>query len=605
MTAPGPGTPLRALQEADRIERIDLEFARLMERLGRDVTPEIAALFALASAASRSGELCVDLFDTVERRLPKALGGALPAGEALTKRLLRTGVVTAPGGYAPLVVDKRHRLYLYRYWLYESTLAACIKARAGASVELDEVRLAKGLSRHFGGNGGDEVDWQKVAAAVALLKRFCVIAGGPGTGKTTTVVKILALLQAQGEQRPLKIALTAPTGKAAGRLQQAITHSIGRLDVSPETRNRLPREAFTLHRLLGVTDDPGRFRHDRDNPLPYDVVIVDEASMIDVALMAKLFDALPARARLLLLGDKDQLASVEAGAVLADICANAAGFSRAFREKLYQLTGESLADTPPGGGALGDAVVTLSRSYRFSEASGIGAFATAVNRGDAAQARALLASSRHSDISSVEGRGGALERILEGYAPYLSVVRSGADPGEVFAAFERFRVLCALRGGPFGVEEINRLIEDALEAGGLVRPTPDGYPGLPVMITRNDYGLRLFNGDVGVLLPDGSGGLSACFPSERGEPRRLALSRLEAWEPVFAMTVHKSQGSEFEEALLILPEQDAPILTRELLYTAVTRARRRFELLATPDSLQRAVERRLNRVTGLGDALRD
>ena len=601
-----PAAPLRALQATDRIERIDLEFARLMERLGQGVTPEISAVIALASAASRRGELCVDLSGETDRHLPRELGGALPKGDLLRNCLLDTGVVTAPGGFAPLVVDERHRLYLYRYWLYESSLAAGLKARAAAEMKVDEVRLAEGLSRHFGDHGGDEPDWQKVAATVAVLKRFCVIAGGPGTGKTTTVVKILALLQAQAEQRPLEIALAAPTGKAAGRLQHSIIHSIDRLAVSAGIRDTLPREALTLHRLLGVTDDPGRFRHDRHHPLPYDVVVVDEASMIDVALMAKLLDALPAGTRLLLLGDKDQLASVEAGAVLADICANGAGFSPAFRDKLRTLTGEPLPDVPSQAGTLGDAVVTLRRSYRFPEESGIGAFANAVNLGDAVQAAALLSSPRHPDLSALSGRREAVTRILEGYAPYLDVVRSGADPAEVFAAFERFRVLCALRSGPFGVEEVNRLVEGALEAEGLVRPNPQGYPGMPVMITRNDYGLRLFNGDIGILLPDGSGALSVCFivdPS--GEPRRLALARLEAWEPVFAMTVHKSQGSEFDNALLILPERDAPILTRELLYTAVTRARRSFELLAAPDILQLTVERRLNRVTGLGDALRE
>lgn len=594
---------LNDLRNEGRINRLDIAFTRLMSRLGGGISPAVAGAIALASQASSSGQICIDLSALSGRHIVKEREIEFPACHELRRSLLKSGVVGNPGGYAPLILDDCHRLYLYRYWQYESALAAWLTNRAGETVVVDEKRLREGLSRYFPGEPSIRPDWQKVAAAVALLKPLCVISGGPGTGKTTTVLKILALLQGQSDGHAPRIALAAPTGKAAARLQQSISRSIDSLSLPNAARDALPREAFTLHRLLGITVDPMQFRHNRENPLPYDLVVVDEASMIDLSMMSKLVDAVAPRTRLILLGDKNQLASVEAGAVLADICGDSPVFSPPFRQRVAAIAGEPIPEVEQATAPMSDVVVTLRHSYRFAGESGIGTLADSINRGDFQRAQSTLASVQYPDVANLSNRGTVMERIVEGYRPYLTAIRERAPVPDIFAAFEQFRVLCGVRQGPFGILEFNGLIEQALYEAGLIQYSREGYPGMPVMVTRNDYNLRLFNGDIGILLPDEPGGQRVCFPGIEGEGRRFALSRLEAYETVFAMTVHKSQGSEFDDVMLILPETDSPLLTRELLYTAVTRSRRCFHLSAPPNTLEQCITRRLNRASGLGGAL--
>ena len=520
--------------------RLDRRFGEFVERLHGSVSPGLRSAAMLVSRRRAEGHICVPVEDLPE--LPRT-----------------SKVIGAPGEFAPLVLD-RSRLYLRRYWEYEQQLARAIRDRTAAKSPKQNRKIS---------------DQQQLAATNAVTRNFSVITGGPGTGKTHTVMAILRLLREQAGGEGLKIALAAPTGKAAARLTESLRAGAQQ------------HEATTLHRLLGTIPDSPYFRHNAERPLTADVVIVDEASMIDLALMAKLVDAVPLTSRLILLGDRDQLASVEAGNVLADIC---------------HAAESAEADAP-----LRDAVVELRRNYRFAETGGIYTVSTAVNAGDA---DATVAALREASDDEVGWRGlppapnltGALrERIVGGFRSYLEA----ADPSAALTQLAQFRILCAVRHGPFGVENLNALAEEILADAGLLTARTGWYRGRPVIITRNDYNLQLFNGDSGIILPDSEAGgeLRAFFLSAEGKLRRFLPSRLPLHETAFALTVHKSQGSEFDRVLLMLPDHDGPVLTRELLYTAITRARSGVELWANEEVLRAAVLRRTVRTSGLRDAL--
>ncbi|MFZ1639962.1 MAG: exodeoxyribonuclease V subunit alpha [Candidatus Contendobacter sp.] len=623
--------PLPFLHERGLLTDLDLHFARFMARLaggqpsensprpageGLGVRESLELAAALASHATGQGDICINLRQWARRW--NAMAGETPAFAPPPISdwlgILRASpVVGRPGARQPLILDRRGRLYLYRYWEYEHRLAEDLLRRAGeASVPVDEARLQADLDRLFPRHPQlTGPDWQKVAAAVAALKRVCIISGGPGTGKTSTVLRILALLTGQSGERPLRIALAAPTGKAAARLQEAIRAAKPALGLEPERLAQIPEEASTLHRLLGARPDSAYFRHDRDNPLPVDVLVVDEVSMVGLALMAKTVDALPPAARLILLGDKDQLASVEAGAVLGDLCFGGGRFSPEFRARLAALTGEPLPRGRTVPSPLADAIVLLRHSYRFGSASGIGALARAVNGGKSAEAVALLVGSPHEDIAwrtladPAELPEQLAEPVGEGFAPYLRAAREGAGPAEVFECFNQFRVLSALRNGPFGVEALNRLCEAALRDRGLIQTRQDWYLGRPVMIVRNDYNLRLFNGDIGITLPDPEEPerMRVFFLGSDGALRSFAPARLPEHETVYAMTVHKSQGSEFDRVRVVTPNEPSPVLSRELVYTALTRAKLHAAFHGLPEVFAGAVERRLRRSSGLRDRL--
>jgi exodeoxyribonuclease V alpha subunit len=591
---------------------LDRQFGGLLERLAGGNAPEVALAAALVSAAREEGHICLDLAGAAGRPLSPGEDGAPPCPplERWLERLAESPVVGPPGSWRPLVLDGT-RLYLHRYWDYERKLAEGLRGRAMDDPEgIDDAALRDGLNRLFPPGAG-ETDWQKAAAFAAVTKRLAVLSGGPGTGKTYTVAKILALLLEQAGPAGLRIALAAPTGKAAARLQESI-RKVGRtLPCPDEIRARLPSEAETVHRLLGSLPGTASFRHDAARPLALDAVVVDEASMVDLALFSRLVQALPPRARLILLGDRDQLASVEAGAVLGDLCDTGRdhGYSRCHRKRYRAVTGEDLsaADPRKDTAAMADCLVTLRKSWRFGENSGIRAGSLAVNAGDGRRALELARSGIFSDLCWLDlPRRDALPGFLErrlGDGPAAD--RAPADPGEALQSLDRFRILCALREGPFGVGAVNALVERILRRRGLIRPAGRWYAGQPVMITRNDYSLRLFNGDVGLILPDREAGgeLRAFFRTPDGALRSLPPARLPEHETVWATTVHKSQGSEFDRVLLVLPDRDSPVLTRELLYTAITRARERVEIAGREEVFVAACGRRIARSSGLRDAL--
>jgi exodeoxyribonuclease V alpha subunit len=563
---------------------------------------------------------------------------AWPKKADLLKQLAGSPVVGRPGEFKPLILDGQNRLYLQRYWQYEAELAATIVRLEGDTTKSEERaphpdplpigsadaerekhsprhdvethQLKVSLAAHFPSGGAEEMDWQMVAAVAALRRRLCIISGGPGTGKTRTVVVLLALLL---EQNPaLRIALAAPTGKAAARLQESVKNARATLPCAPAIQDLLPTEAGTIHRLLGTVPDSAYFRHDAANPLPFDVIVVDEASMVDLALMAKLVSAIPPSARLILLGDKDQLASVEAGAVLADLCNGASrrAYSPAFAKELKEMTGLILpADAVSGQAAgLADCIVELRRNYRFGEQSEIHRLSQAVNAGDAEAVVKSLREAGENSAAPVVWRQLPAPSQLKQFLKPLALSRfkeflQSPDPAEALRAFARFRILCALRHGPYGVEQLNAVVEDILAEAGWIRPDGRFYAGRPVMIVRNDYNLKLFNGDIGVLRRNAAGELRAYFAGPDQALREVMPLRLPEHETAFALTVHKSQGSEFERVLLMLPREDSLVLSRELVYTGLTRASRAVALWSSLEILTAAVRRNIRRRSGLRDAL--
>ncbi|KZX69200.1 exodeoxyribonuclease V subunit alpha [Vibrio sp. HI00D65] len=477
------------------------------------------------------------------------------------------------------------------------------------------------------------LNWQKAAAAVALSRRFAVISGGPGTGKTTTVTKLLSAMveQSLSQGKTPTIKLVAPTGKAAARLTESIGKAIEQLPLAPEVKANIPTESSTLHRLLGAIPNRAEFRHNRRNPLHLDILVVDEASMVDLSMMYKLVDALPAHARLILLGDKDQLASVEAGAVLGDICSfNSAGYSNAQGNLIAEMTGfDAIANTqqakavavnPP---AIADSLCMLQKSYRFDARSGIGQLSKAINNGSANQVDQVFAKG-FGDIEnhplSSDSYNLMLRTLVNEYGAYLNRMNVPLEELEtqearaksVLDLFSQCRLLCSIREGDFGVNGLNHRIERALAARRLVNPHNDElwYHGRPVMVTRNDHGLGLYNGDIGICMlesdpsqPGSTPRLKVYFELPDGSVKAVLPSRVPDHETAYAMTIHKSQGSEFDLTLMILPPDFSPILTRELIYTGITRAKKRLMMFSDTNVLKRGIKVKTERVSGLGSRL--
>lgn len=597
---------IQQLIGAGQFSDLDVHFAGFIGGLASHGRDAAALAAALVSRAVGQGHVCVELEAYAGRPVASEAGTQRLAPELTVWRseLLSSGVVAMPGGEAPLILDAANRLYLARYWQYQRDIAQYLCSQAGQKRTVDPARLADGLQRLFPER--ESPNWQQLAAAIAVLNGFCVISGGPGTGKTTTVTRLLALLCEQAGNVPLRIALAAPTGKAAARLSESIKLARQRLALPTEVVDRIPDQALTLHRLLGIVPGKALPRHHRDNPLSLDVLVVDEASMIDLPMMARLVYALSPLTRLILLGDKDQLASVEAGNVLGDLCDSGQqhGYSAALCQQLAPLTGVSLSAEP--GPAMQDHIVVLRRSYRFDAHSGIGHLARAVNDGQAEQAQAILTDPHYHDVAWLTPVQNDFVttlslRVAQGYRGYLN-----ADtPEQALRQFEQYRLLCALREGPYGVVQLNQLAEQALASRGLVRPRERWYRGRPVMVTRNDYAMQLFNGDIGIVWPDPSADqrLRVFFQAADGSLRRILPQRMPEHETVYAMTIHKSQGSEFDAVTLILPDEPGAALSRELVYTGLTRARKGLEIWSRAEVLMAAIAQPTQRVSGLREAI--
>jgi exodeoxyribonuclease V alpha subunit len=607
---------LRDFNDALVLHAGDVHIARRLGIMAGEADDTVLLAAALAARGPRLGHICVDLATaatttTSDRERPgdgegldvttlpwPPLGGWLAALTA--SPLVATG--SSPTAMRPLHLDGT-LLYLDRYWRQEREVAADLTERSTTPADVDAELLAAGLERLF---GGDAPDLQRLAAAVAVLRRFAVIAGGPGTGKTTTVARVLALLDEQatatGAAAP-KVALAAPTGKAAARLQESVHTEAASLPVAPAVRARLlGLRASTIHRLLGWrADSSSRFRHDRTNRLPFDAVVIDETSMVSLSLMAKLVEAVRLDARLVLVGDPNQLSSVEAGAVLGDLVGPSSGSLRmtaTARAVAATTTAQVVPATdPPPRCRIGDGIVVLRRVHRFG--GGIAEVADAIQRGDAAGT--LRAIARHPDaVTWLTGTelGPVRAAVVAAGRDVVAAARAGNGRGAL-DALGAVRVLCAHRVGPAGVStwiaRAERWLSDSIADYGR---GGHWYPGRPLLVTQNDYSLGVYNGDVGVIVDTGNGHHAAAF-ERQGEVVLLSPTRLEAVETVHAMTIHKSQGSQFDTVAVVLPDPESRLLTRELLYTAVTRARTQVLLVGGEDSIRAAVGRPVARASGL------
>ncbi|WP_076920797.1 exodeoxyribonuclease V subunit alpha [Pseudoalteromonas sp. SK20] len=527
------------------------------------------------------------------------------------------------GDHKPLQLFNQ-RLYFSRLAGYEQTLAQRLLAMSERQLNIDDAVLTELLTRYFPDNPTLDIDWQKVACAIAATKGFSVITGGPGTGKTTTVTKLLAILQSLYQAAPLSIKLVAPTGKAAARLTESILGAKNKLTEIPADINALiPQSAQTIHRLLGVKPFTNKFRHDKSNPLHVDVLIIDEASMVDLSLMAKLIEALPAHARLILLGDKDQLASVDTGSVMSDLCqglvlGQTPQYSKARCEQLNKVCFNGTAKLgvqTQSEFKLADCIAFLQHSYRFDAQSGIGQLALAVNTNDRGILNYVEQHSTQGHFSDVildyDFVSTPIEKLINSaashYGDYLTLIAQGASVAKVHEAFARYQLLAAVREGDYGVNSLNQRIERVLQQQGLISVNPNQrhYTGMPIMISQNDYQLKLFNGDIGILMPDDSGQLKALFIDEQGNERAFSPARLPAHDKVYVMTIHKSQGSEFSYTAMVLPplKQASVGINRQLVYTGITRAKQTFELVADKKVLQLAMGKSVSRASGLYERL--
>ena len=582
------------------LDALDVMLAQSLVARAGEQNEQLLWLVALLSYQHRQGHVCLDL-----RRTPSApfdqpdCPWQVPSLESVQQ--YASPLVGGPGEHCPLILDGP-RLYLRRHWSAEQSVAQALRTRCVAQ-EHDADALENITESVFPDNSDV---WQRAAAVNCALHRFGVITGGPGTGKTWTVTRMLALqcLLAQHAGRLLpRIAMAAPTGKAAARLTEALQAALPDLPVADSIKALLPDEAVTLHRLLAM-DMHGAPRHHRERPLPFDLVVVDEASMIDLGLMAQLVSALPDEASLYLVGDRDQLASVQAGSVFADVCGEAHNrFDADTAARLQQVGIEVPVDTQCQ--PIDSAVVRLQKVHRFAGDSAIAAIASAVRNYDG-EALQALRDTPHDDLRWLPASSDAILDVLrEHYQGLVRAAMDGVEAETLLATFARFRALAATRRGPLGVEQLNERIEQHLHQH-FGFGTARWYPGKTVMLKHNDWNLRLFNGDIGICVKDpASDQLAVAFPAVDGGVRFVAPARLPDGEPAWAMTIHKSQGSEFHRVLLVLPAEDSPVLTRELLYTGITRAREQLMLAANPAQLSACMARPVYRASGLYQRLRD
>ena len=603
---------LSDLVERNALTHLNVAFAKFLHEEEAHASDSLLLLGALVSYRLNQGDVYLD----VNTLLDKPAEALLPFVDTtsddvaqltaylknrnLDAVLGQSSLVGTGEGNSPLVWDGVHeRLYLRRYWRYQQTVDKKIAAQAQYRAKALPENIVSRLNTLFKENK-ETPDWQKIACSLALRSRFCIITGGPGTGKTTTLTKLLALaiehIQMQSPTHQPLILLAAPTGKAANRVNESIGNALADLNtmISPEISQYIPSKASTLHRLLGSRPNTRLYQYNAANPLVADIVIVDEASMIDLEMMAALLDALQDSTQLILLGDKDQLSSVEPGYVLGNLCLNAdkKAYDSDTRQWILDCTGEKLEKSSQESSPINQQTAMLWHSYRFGKDSGIGNLAKAVNEGKVDKACTIIEGTIYPDLLNIQDDNRLRELVsthnetLGSYRDYIEQIKNRPKEANfidewalrVLKAFDTFQVLCATRQGLWGVESVNARIEQWLFGS-----TQTWYEGRPIMVTRNDYNLNLMNGDIGITLKNKEGKLQVAFidtnPQSNAAIRWVSPLRLSQVETAFAMTVHKSQGSEFSHVVFTLPDSANLVLTPKLVYTAITRAKKNFTLL--------------------------
>ncbi|MBT7409416.1 MAG: exodeoxyribonuclease V subunit alpha [Methylococcales bacterium] len=594
-------TILYKLANQNIIRHVDYFFAEFMAKISTHPSDDLILAACLVSHQNSQGDSCIQLKQFAETQLffssqLESTSLIAPPLDNWRQALLKCSVIGNSQQSTPMILDEDNHLYLAKYWHYETQISQYLISQNQHPVNINKNLLKQGLSHYFP-SSSQVIDWQKIAAITAVLNRCSFISGGPGTGKTTTVTKILALLIEQNLPKQSHIALAAPTGKAAARLTESILQAKQQLSIKPSIAEQLPDQAFTLHRLLKSGHGQHAFFHHANNPLSIDILLIDEASMIDLSMMHHLLTALPSNTRVIFLGDKDQLSSVDAGSVLGDICEHGESFSEERKQLIFELTNDSIGYNE-NQSALQDQISFLFHSYRFDQHSGIGKLAKQINQGNFESAVEILNQAKFQDIqwsSSID------QHLLEYTQHHLIDYFKITDPIEALQYFNQFRILCATREGSQGVNNINSTIEKILRLHKLTAEHQGFYAGQPVMMNRNNYSLGLFNGDIGVILPDKSADneLRAFFLFSDGTLKSVLPQRLVDFETVYAMTIHKSQGSEFNKVMIILPDIKSTILSRELLYTGVTRAKQHCHIIAPLEILKQAVNGKIIRASGL------
>lgn len=583
----------------------------------------LAFLILWMSVEIRSGHVCIDLAQLSRAQFDYRLGRDI--AETIFEQLghpkltdwlqlcnqLGHDIIGNSQNLTPLILHE-NKLYFQRLWLYEKQVAQFFGLGQQLYISNDKQKMIDIINNLFPDTHSGEIDWQKVAVVSALTRRIAIISGGPGTGKTTTISKLLVALVKiiqEPDAKKIQIMATAPTGKAAARLTESLSNALSHLNLPSSIKNSLPTEAITLHRLLGARPNTNQYSYNEQNKLSIDVLLIDEASMVDLPMMAKVIAALPAHCRLILLGDKEQLSSVEAGAVFGDLCElYHRGYSQPHVKMInelcaYQLTGKTEEVS------LADCVCLLQKSYRFNNHSGIGQLANLIKAGEHQTVLKLLNNNQHIDVIyntliNQQQYLKAIEYSVNHYRNYfLEIVKQPVNIKHILNYFAQYRLLCALREGAFGVDGLNKVIEQTLENQQIIQRTRQQpwYVGRPIMILRNSFTLGLFNGDIGITLPDpdDASKLRVYFLLPNGEIKGFSPYRLPEHETVYAMTIHKSQGSEFDHISIVLPNEYSPILTRSLLYTAVTRAKQKVAIFSESTILTRTIQTKTQRQSGL------